>query len=104
MPLKLYFLKSGNAVKIGYSTNPRGRLHSLQTGCSEPAFFAKIIPGRRADEARFHKRYAEYRLRGEWFDLRGSLARYLERCNAPAPFPEPIVAPPPVVDKGVGYL
>ncbi|TPK59010.1 MULTISPECIES: GIY-YIG nuclease family protein [unclassified Mesorhizobium] len=89
----VYFLKAGNAVKIGRSTNLRGRIQSLQTGSAHEARIVKILRGGKRREKEFHKRFAEYRLRGEWFDLRGSLAKYLEMCihaiDLPEPDPEP---------------
>lgn len=89
----VYFLRSGNAVKIGFSTNLRERQRSIQTACSEPAFICRVIEGDMDTERAFHKRFAEYRLKGEWFDLRGAVARYLERhiwpIELPGPMPEP---------------
>lgn len=89
----VYFMKAGNAVKIGRSTNLRSRFKSLQTGSADAARIVKILPGGKRREKEFHKRFAEYRLRGEWFDLRGTLAKYLEMCvhaiELPAPDPEP---------------
>lgn len=85
----VYFLKTGNEVKIGFSVNPRERLHSLQTGCARPAKMVKIVKGTPTTERAFHKRFAEYHLKGEWFDLRGRLAKYLEQCVDPVAFPKP---------------
>ncbi len=87
----VYFFRAGNVVKIGFSNNPRERSRSLQTACSEKAFMVKFIRGTVRKEREFHKRYAEYRLNGEWFDLRGRLAKYLEMHFRPAPIPDPIV-------------
>lgn len=84
----VYFLRAGNTVKIGFSTNLRGRLEKLRNGNSYPVFICKFVKGSRKTEASFHKRFAEYRLRGEWFDLRGSLAKYLERNFRPVELPE----------------
>lgn len=85
----VYFMKAGNVVKIGFTTNPRARLHSLQTGCADPAIIVKIVEGTRRKERYFHKRFEIYRLKGEWFDLRGMLAKYLERCISPVALPTP---------------
>ncbi|TPM53286.1 GIY-YIG nuclease family protein [Mesorhizobium sp. B2-2-4] len=89
----IYFMKAGNAVKIGRSANLRSRFKSLQTGSAEEARIVKVLPGGKRREKEFHKRFSEYRLRGEWFDLRGALAKYLEMCihaiELPEPDPEP---------------
>ena len=89
----VYFLRAGNTVKIGFSTNLRSRLEKLRNGNSFPVFICKYVHGDRKTEAAFHKRFVEYRLRGEWFDLRGTLAKYLERHIRPIDLPEPIQQP-----------
>lgn len=90
----VYFFRAGNRVKIGFTTNLRERSHSLRTSCPEHAFMAKCLKGGRSTERQFHERFAEYRLRGEWFDLRGRLAKYLEMHIKPIAFPAPIVNEP----------
>src|SRR5262245_44590203 len=85
----VYILKSGNAVKIGFTRNPKNRKKAILTGCSEPGFICKVVLGGRATERHFHERFSKYRLRGEWFDLRGRLAKYLERCVRAVEMPEP---------------
>jgi hypothetical protein len=55
-------------VKIGYtSTDPKQRLKALQTG--QPMELS-LLWSRAGDyEGALHIRFAEYRVRGEWFDL-----------------------------------
>ncbi len=85
----VYFFKAGNHVKIGFSINPKDRMHSIQTGSPVRGIMVKFVPGTARTEQSFHKRFAEYRLKGEWFDLRGTLTKYLEHCVRPVPFPQP---------------
>lgn len=99
----VYFAKSGDAVKIGFSTNPKDRLHSIQTGCAAPAKMVKLIRGTHSTERQFHRRFAEYNLKGEWFDLRGRLAKYLENFTKPVEWPEPIVYRPTPKEL-IGYF
>jgi hypothetical protein len=95
----VYFFRAGNAVKIGFSTNLVQRSKQLQTACSERAFMAKFLKGTLLTERQVHEKFAEYRLNGEWFDLRGRLAKYLERNFRPIDFPAPVpVIPPPEED------
>lgn len=54
-------------VKIGYATNPKKRLASLQTG--QPMQLTLLWSHPVDHEAALHERFAEYRVRGEWFDL-----------------------------------
>lgn len=86
----VYFFRNGNQVKIGFTTNPKNRESTLRTVSSGSAFMARYIEGTMADEARFHARFDEYRTRGEWFDLRGKLAKYLERHIYRVKPPKPV--------------
>jgi hypothetical protein len=68
---QVYFIRdcSSGEVKIGYSDDPEGRLRQFQTGSN-----ARLIPlgttfGHRDTEAVYHRKYADFRTSGEWFDL-----------------------------------
>lgn len=66
---KTYFAKAGDSslVKIGRSADVQARLKSLQTGCPTPI---KLIAAFDGDhEANWHKRFADKRVNGEWFQL-----------------------------------
>jgi hypothetical protein len=57
-------------VKVGVTTDPRGRLATLQTGSAYPLKFAAIMatPGTGyVVEARIHEILQAYRASGEWF-------------------------------------
>lgn len=95
----VYFLRTGNTVKIGFTTNPKGRLKNIKTACPEPPRIVKILKGGVKLERATHERFAEYRMHGEWFDLRGRLAKYLERCIYQIELPDPEPEPEPE-----GYL
>ncbi|WP_435844243.1 GIY-YIG nuclease family protein [Streptomyces griseoluteus] len=56
-----------SAVKIGTSADPEGRLRSLQTG--QPVELSLLWTCDGDYERALHARFAEYRIRGEWFDL-----------------------------------
>lgn len=73
----VYFIKMGNAVKIGFTTSIGRRLSAIQTSCPEPAEVIKVVPGSQATEQFFHDHFAKYRLRGEWFSLEGNLVAFL---------------------------
>jgi len=60
----VYFVRCGNAVKIGFSRDPRLRFSRLQL----PEFAVLgIHPGTFADENCLHKIFSNQRIRGEWF-------------------------------------
>lgn len=63
----VYFIRSPNAIKIGRSKDPKGRLSVLQTGHSEPLSLAACTPGGSELEGEYHARFAAHRLHREWF-------------------------------------
>lgn len=67
----VYLLRSGEFFKIGWTSTLIRRIEDLQTGLPEPAELLHVIrtPDPRGTEARWHRRFAEKRVRGEWFKL-----------------------------------
>src|SRR5579864_9290218 len=66
----IYFLQAGDAVKIGFSDSPETairRLTGFQTGNSERLVLLGVTEGDRKAEAALHRRFAPFRVRGEWF-------------------------------------
>lgn len=63
----VYFVQSGDLVKIGFSTDLRKRLKTLQTACPRPIVLLHRFQGTRDDEKRVHRRFSHLRMRGEWF-------------------------------------
>lgn len=62
----------GDLIKIGISSDPDGRLASLQTGNPHPLRLEGVVwLGSREEaaqiEAALHARFAEHRRTGEWF-------------------------------------
>lgn len=55
------------AVKIGFSTDPGGRLKSLTTAHPHGMDIVLLVPGSRALEQQIHEHLSSYRLGGEWF-------------------------------------
>lgn len=93
----VYFLRGGNTVKIGFSKNVSRRLEKLRNGNPESVFICKVVEGPISKEKAYHKRFAEYRVRGEWFELRGRLAKYLERDVFPISLPKSVAESRPDV-------
>lgn len=56
-------------IKIGFAADPLVRLAVLQTAHARPLEIAFLFATRSAaaDEAKIHRRFAGYRLLGEWF-------------------------------------
>lgn len=64
----VYVLRSGDAVKIGWTGRAvESRLAAARTYISGDVFIYASLRGTRLDERVLHKRFAHARLRGEWF-------------------------------------
>jgi hypothetical protein len=63
----IYFIRSGQYVKIGISARPWARLAEFQTANPEPLEMLAIGPGDFAFEAELHQLFGEHRGAGEWF-------------------------------------
>lgn len=67
----VYFISGGEgtAVKIGFTTDLRTRLKRLQSASPVHLLVLAKVEGDRALEREYHRRFARYRLHGEWFKL-----------------------------------
>ena len=73
----VYFIQNGTRVKIGWTTNLRGRLASLALPMSSVILKLDGGPGR---EAALHIRFAESRIKGsEWFEVTPEIERFIRR-------------------------
>lgn len=71
----VYFVRNGDRVKIGTSTNVRNRMSSLSLRTED---IAVLLTGGRYAEQAFHKQFAEQRVGNtEWFHCTGPLAAYI---------------------------
>lgn len=75
----VYFIqaKHGGPVKIGVSTSPSRRLASLQTAHAYELVIRRMVPCTVGLELELHARFADLRLRGEWFTARADLLDYI---------------------------
>jgi hypothetical protein len=64
-------------VKIGNSQHIAGRLSDIQGSCPVPLRLAAVLSTEPPDERSWHARFAEERVRGEWFALSPRLYRAL---------------------------
>lgn len=69
--MSVYFLEAVglNLVKIGSTNRVTSRFVALQAACPVEVRMLKVTKGRRRDEVALHKRFAEHRVRFEWFRL-----------------------------------
>lgn len=73
----VYFLSAGSFIKIGYATDVVTRIRGLETGSPVAITLLHKERGNMEDEARYHKRFADLRERGEWFRNEGDLAAHI---------------------------
>ncbi|MEU9438370.1 GIY-YIG nuclease family protein [Streptomyces sp. NPDC048252] len=68
---RVYLIGSPSSplVKIGWTDNPKRRLRNLQTGSPVPLRLLALFEGGNTVEAELHRRFADKRRHGEWFDL-----------------------------------
>lgn len=77
-PLLTYFIKCGDAVKIGRTRNVSARLCDLQTSNSTQL---ELLGVTFESEDAMHSRFARYRLRGEWFTLSPEIEAYCAQLD-----------------------
>jgi Meiotically up-regulated gene 113 len=75
----VYFIQGGNAIKIGYTTDLKSRLSSMQTDCPLPLVVLKTMPGGRPTETLLHEKFASARKSGEWFEPTIELIQYIKK-------------------------
>lgn len=73
----IYFVQSGNAVKIGISCDPKMRLKSMATSHHGKLILLATMPGNRSREAALHRKFKTHRIKGEWFQLVPAIIKYI---------------------------
>lgn len=75
---EVYFIRCVDFVKIGFTYDVRARLETLQAATPYELELLDSFPGQEADEKSLHSRFADYRVRGEWFRLAPEILEYIE--------------------------
>ena len=73
----VYFIRNGNTVKIGHSHSPHKRMASMRTANHAKLEMLAITDGGAMRERVLHKRFAKFRLSGEWFTLAPDITKYI---------------------------
>ncbi|MDH6448225.1 hypothetical protein M2155_000633 [Streptomyces sp. SAI-119] len=60
-------IEGSHLTKIGRANNPKTRMETFQTG--QPMTLSLLWVCEGNYEAKLHRRFADHRVRGEWFDL-----------------------------------
>jgi hypothetical protein len=74
---RVYYMRMGNRCKIGYTTNLRSRVATIN-----PEELLGWEPGSRKLEQERHKQFADLRTHGEWFRYEGPLVEHVEQLRA----------------------
>ncbi len=94
-PGVVYFAGCKDMVKIGYTTDIKKRLSSLQTGAPFAITLLATVPAASPqDEKELHRKFKKYRIAGggaEWFRLTQEIADYIAAIGA---------TPPPILGSG----
>jgi len=80
----VYFIQSQgtHTIKIGYTAGQvQNRLKDLQTAHPYQLSVLATLPGDQNYEKSLHQRFAEYRLKGEWFEPHPDLLAFISLLN-----------------------
>ena len=77
-PQSVYFIADAYGhVKIGYATSVEARFGDLQVAHASELTLLLEISGGPELEKELHQRFAEHRVRGEWFTLSPEISEYV---------------------------
>mgnify|MGYP001563209798 CR=1 FL=1 len=74
--MQTYFIFDGLDVKIGRGQDAIKRMNSLQCGSSKKLSLLKVLEGDL--ETELHRKFEDWRIRGEWFQLSQPIANFLD--------------------------
>ena len=75
----IYVVGFAEFVKIGWSNTLTRRIASIQQGVPGKLTIFGQLEGDITAERTLHRRFAKYRIRGEWFRHEGELAEWIKR-------------------------
>jgi|HubBroStandDraft_6_1064221.scaffolds.fasta_scaffold16635_6 hypothetical protein len=82
----IYFIRDtvSGYIKVGFSLCPEYRFKDIQSTSPSELVLVGTVDGDKHGERELHRRYREYRVRGEWFRPGGDLALLDERLPTPS--------------------
>jgi len=78
----VYFIRSGDTVKIGMTVDPAARLRTLQTSHHVLLDLLAAVPAHAALESAIHAKFSDLRGEGEWFRLNDELIAFIKAVAA----------------------
>lgn len=67
----VYFVRAGDAVKIGWSKDVASRVRSIQVANAQEVELVALVEGGEAEERELHDLFAPHHIRGEWYRHEG---------------------------------
>lgn len=91
----IYFVQSAasDLIKIGFTGRAHQRFKSLRATEKAEIMVLGIMAGDKADEKKLHARFADFRVRGEWFSKCVAIEMFIANHTSPE---VPADAPHPV--------
>lgn len=84
----VYFIKSGEFVKIGVSENIAKRMSEIQAHTPWPCEIVGVWQGKtKNEELQLHRQFRLLHRRGEWFHWDGAIEQFIKEHCAPVQFP-----------------
>jgi hypothetical protein len=74
----IYFLQSGDRVKIGYSRDPKKRIEAIARSSPHECKLTCLVAGEVVDERELHERFGAFRIHGEWFFLSPEIQSFIK--------------------------
>lgn len=75
----VYFARSGDLIKIGFTGDVRSRMFRLQASSPAPVELLATVPGGREIERFLHQMFRENHMHGEWFKPDETMLAMVER-------------------------
>jgi hypothetical protein len=97
----VYFIRSGDMIKIGYSRSPEDRMKALQTSHHTRLELIGVIPGSYQTESRLHRQFRHLKGSGEWFRATPDLLLYIRRATNQIERTPIVVIPPRAPTPGL---
>lgn len=96
----VYFVRCGELIKIGTSTDVYDRLKSIRTMTPLPLELLAVAAGSHPEESALHGRFAHLRQHGEWFTAAPELLAFIAEVPPMDDGPDLEMRPDkPVIDK-----
>lgn len=94
--MSVYFITARDIgrVKIGCAKNVRARLATLQTASSLELKLEATLSGYTEVERELHARFAQHKIRGEWFALVGEIDEFIKSTGSTDGDDEPLECTP----------